>query len=159
MTGEESLPSGYPEDLEAEVLLADGRAAEVRPILPSDVAALKLLHASLSPESLYMRFFSPRRVLPEAEFERFATVDYVDRLALVLVVDGDSSPSPVTTASVAATRPKWHSRSATTIRDAASPRSCSNTWHRRRSRLASARSLPTRSPRIAACSVSSEGGF
>ncbi len=88
MTSKASLPSGYPEDLETEVLLADGRAAEVRPILPSDVAALKLLHASLSAESLYMRFFSPRRVLPEAEFERFVTVDYVDRLALVMVVDG-----------------------------------------------------------------------
>ena len=131
MTSKASLPSGYPADLEAEVLLADGRAAELRPILPSDVAALKLLHASLSAESLYMRFFGPRRVLPEAEFERFVNVDYLDRLALVVFVDGELVAVARYDRARYATKPRWPSPSATTIRVAALPRSCSNTWLRR----------------------------
>jgi acetyl coenzyme A synthetase (ADP forming)-like protein len=40
----------------------------------------------LSPESVYLRFFGPRRDLPQAEFEHFANVDYLDRLALVVIV-------------------------------------------------------------------------
>jgi acetyl coenzyme A synthetase (ADP forming)-like protein len=82
-------PASYPAELEADVLLADGRAAKVRPILPSDAALLKGLHASLSPESVYLRFFSPRRTLPDAEFEHLANVDYLDRLALVALVDDE----------------------------------------------------------------------
>jgi acetate---CoA ligase (ADP-forming) len=81
--------ASYPAELEADVLLADGRVAKVRPILPSDAVLLKGLHASLSPESVYLRFFSPRRMLRDSEFEHFANVDYVDRLALVALVEGE----------------------------------------------------------------------
>ena len=61
--------------------------AEVRPILPSDLDSLKSLHASLSSESIYLRFFSFRRELSQAEFEHLVNVDYLDRLALVVLVD------------------------------------------------------------------------
>ena len=81
------LPVAYRAELRADILLADGRVAEVRPILPSDLASLKSLHSSLSSESIYLRFFSFRRELSEAEFEHLVNVDYVDRLALVAVVD------------------------------------------------------------------------
>jgi acetyl coenzyme A synthetase (ADP forming)-like protein len=83
------LPAGYPAELESAVLLADGRPAEVRPILPSDFGLLQDLHARLSDQAVYFRFFGPRRKLPEGEFERFVTVDYVDRLALVALVDDE----------------------------------------------------------------------
>ena len=59
------LPVAYRAELRADILLADGRVAEVRPILPSDLASLKSLHSSLSSESIYLRFFSFRRDLPE----------------------------------------------------------------------------------------------
>ncbi len=80
-------PVGYRAELQADVLLADGRVAEVRPIRPSDLDSLKSLHASLSSESIYLRFFSFRRELSQAEFEHLVNVDYLDRLALVTVVD------------------------------------------------------------------------
>jgi acetate---CoA ligase (ADP-forming) len=88
-TSETGLPAAYPVELESAVLLADGRPAEVRPILPSDLQLLQDLHGRLSDQTVYFRFFGPRRELPRREFERFVTVDYVDRLALVALVDGE----------------------------------------------------------------------
>jgi GNAT superfamily N-acetyltransferase len=87
--GSGGLPADYPADLESDVRLADGQTTKVRPILPSDLDALQALHASLSDESIYFRFFGPRRHLPQADFERFVNVDYMDRLALVALVDGE----------------------------------------------------------------------
>src|SRR5579872_1592609 len=83
-----SRPDGYPAELESEVLLADGRVAEIRPIVPGDAVALRDdLGAHLSEESLYFRFFTPRRSIPQSELDHFATVDYSSRLALVAFVD------------------------------------------------------------------------
>jgi acetyl coenzyme A synthetase (ADP forming)-like protein len=82
-------PAGYPADLESEVLLADGRVAVIRPIVPDDAAELIAFAGKLSGETVYLRFFSPRRTLTEEEAARLATVDYTDRLALVAFVDGE----------------------------------------------------------------------
>ncbi|MGO9558413.1 MAG: GNAT family N-acetyltransferase [Acidimicrobiales bacterium] len=83
------LPSGYPTELESDVLLADGRVAEVRPIRPSDLAALQTLHEQLSRDASYFRFFGARREVPRSELEHWVNVDYVDRLALVGFVDDE----------------------------------------------------------------------
>jgi len=82
-------PAGDPRDLEADVLLADGRAATIRPVVPADGERIRALHASLSDETIYFRFFTFHRTLSEAELARFAGVDYLDRLALVAFVDGE----------------------------------------------------------------------
>jgi acetyl coenzyme A synthetase (ADP forming)-like protein len=85
----EDPPAGYPADLECDVLLADGRPAAVRPIVPADGERIRRLHGSLSDETIYFRFFTFHRTLSEAELEHFAGVDYLDRLALVAFVDGE----------------------------------------------------------------------
>jgi len=82
-------PPGYPADLESEVLLADGEVAVIRPIVPEDAAELVAFAGKLSGETVYLRFFSPRRSLTDAEAAQLATVDYTDRLALVAFVDGE----------------------------------------------------------------------
>ena len=87
--GEAPRPAGYPGELEAEVLLTDGRVAALRPIVPSDAAALLQFTTQLSEETVYFRFFSPRRGLSEAELAHLVTVDYRDRLALVALVEGE----------------------------------------------------------------------
>jgi acetyl coenzyme A synthetase (ADP forming)-like protein len=84
-----SLAAPYPKDLESDVLLVDGRVAHIRPIVGTDLAGLKDLVSKLSDRSIYMRFFSPRRQIPDAELEHFANVDYVQRLALVALVDSE----------------------------------------------------------------------
>ncbi|MCB0916044.1 MAG: GNAT family N-acetyltransferase [Actinobacteria bacterium] len=81
-------PDGYPEDLQADVLLRDGRPCHLRPITPQDAPALAEFHRSLSPETVYLRFFAPYPELSERDLERFTHVDYVDRMALVATQHG-----------------------------------------------------------------------
>lgn len=86
---EHSAPHGdaaYPAEWETDVVLADGGTAHVRPIRPDDADRLVAMHGRLSPQSIYYRFFSPHPRLTPAEVAHFTTVDYVDRLALVLLL-------------------------------------------------------------------------
>jgi acyl-CoA synthetase (NDP forming)/GNAT superfamily N-acetyltransferase len=76
----------YPEHWEADVVLADGGTAHLRPIRPGDAELLRAFYARLSPESIYYRFFSPRPRLTDREIEHFTTVDYVDRVALIVTI-------------------------------------------------------------------------
>jgi RimJ/RimL family protein N-acetyltransferase len=73
----------YPRELESVLTLRTGARVRVRPIRPDDEQGLRALHARLSPDSLYHRFFSPRRELSAAAARELATVDYERRLALV----------------------------------------------------------------------------
>jgi acyl-CoA synthetase (NDP forming)/RimJ/RimL family protein N-acetyltransferase len=79
----------YPAHWEADVVLADGGTAHLRPITPQDAAALQAFHLRQSPESTYLRFFAPMPRLSDADLERFTTVDHVDRVALVATVGDD----------------------------------------------------------------------
>jgi hypothetical protein len=81
-----TLPPGYPQEWEADTILSDGRTAHVRPILPSDAQGITDLHARLSPETIYFRFFTPLPKLSEAMLARFVHVDYLDRMAFVAEV-------------------------------------------------------------------------
>jgi acyl-CoA synthetase (NDP forming)/RimJ/RimL family protein N-acetyltransferase len=75
--------AGYPAGFEADVVLADGATAVVRPIRPDDGPLIVAFHARQSPESIYFRYFSPRPRLTERDVERATHLDYVDRFALV----------------------------------------------------------------------------
>jgi GNAT superfamily N-acetyltransferase len=77
------VPAGYPDDLERDVADAGGQRYHVRPIRPDDAPRLVAFHQLLSPHSVYLRFFTFHPTLSQAEVERFTTVDYVNRLALV----------------------------------------------------------------------------
>jgi acetyl coenzyme A synthetase (ADP forming)-like protein len=65
------------------VVLSDGATMHIRPIKPSDAPAIGALHHRLSAETVYLRFFSPLPSLSPTMLDRFVSVDYVDRLALV----------------------------------------------------------------------------
>ncbi|MEV0400813.1 GNAT family N-acetyltransferase [Actinoallomurus sp. NPDC050550] len=79
----------YPDHWEADVVLADGGTAHLRPIRPGDAELLREFYARLSPESIYYRFFSPRPRLTDREIEHFTTVDHTDRVALIATI-GDA---------------------------------------------------------------------
>ena len=83
-----ALPQGYPRDWEADVVLRDGSVAQVRPIRPDDVKLLQEFHERQSPESIYLRFFAPLRHLSDREAQRFANVDYRERVALIVEAGG-----------------------------------------------------------------------
>lgn len=78
-------PPGYLRDIERDVRIRNGQIVRVRPIRPDDAAMLVAFHASLSPQSIYLRYFNFHPVLTTREVERFTRVDYVDRLALVVL--------------------------------------------------------------------------
>ncbi|GAA4628523.1 hypothetical protein GCM10023196_045220 [Actinoallomurus vinaceus] len=79
----------YPDHWEADVVLADGGTAHLRPIRPGDAELLREFYARLSPETIYYRFFSPRPRLTDREIEHFTTVDHTDRVALIATI-GDA---------------------------------------------------------------------
>ncbi|GAB3584624.1 bifunctional acetate--CoA ligase family protein/GNAT family N-acetyltransferase [Calidifontibacter terrae] len=81
-------PPGYPAGWEADVVLRDGSVAQVRPIRPADVEALQEFHRLQSPESIYLRFFAPMKALSDKDAYRFANVDYIQRVALVMEASG-----------------------------------------------------------------------
>ncbi len=84
-----AVPGVYPVELECDVLLADGRTARLRPIRPDDGPALRSFGRRLSTETVYFRFFSPRRSIGDEEIAHYVTLDYQDRLALVAVIEGE----------------------------------------------------------------------
>ena len=71
------------------VVLGDGEAAFVRPITPADAPLLLAFHERQPRENLYRRFFSSKPTLSEHELEHFTTVDFHDRVALVLEYHGE----------------------------------------------------------------------
>jgi len=82
-------PEGYPQQFEADVVLSDGGTVLIRPIRPDDREALARFHDRLSPESVYLRYFSPHPHLSDAELEYLTTIDYRLRMALVAVLGDD----------------------------------------------------------------------
>jgi GNAT superfamily N-acetyltransferase len=72
-----------------EVLLRDGTRLVVRPIRAADADALVALHARLSADTIYLRYFGVRPHLSPAEVERFTRVDGRARFALVAMRDTD----------------------------------------------------------------------
>jgi GNAT superfamily N-acetyltransferase len=83
-----NIADQFPAELVCDVQTLDGAIVHMRPIRPEDGARLMKFHEGLSSQSVYRRFFYMHPRLSSAEIERFTHVDYVDRLALV-VVDGD----------------------------------------------------------------------
>jgi len=82
----DSDPPGYPREWEADVLLADGGVAHLRPIRPSDAERLVAFYDRVSPQSKYFRFFAPYPRLSDRDVKRFTEVDYVDRVAFILTL-------------------------------------------------------------------------
>lgn len=66
-----------------EVELRDGSRLIVRPIRPEDAPALVALHARLSADTIYRRYFGARPHLSPAAVDRFTRVDEYWRCALV----------------------------------------------------------------------------
>jgi RimJ/RimL family protein N-acetyltransferase len=71
--------------LERTVMLEDGVKVHLRPIRPDDEPRLHEAFSRMSERSVYFRFFSPLKRLPEELAHRLARVDYEDRYAVVAI--------------------------------------------------------------------------
>ena len=68
--------------------LRDGRSVTIRALKPEDRSAMLSAVGRVSAESLYRRFFGPKRGFTEKETDFFVNVDFVNQVALVAVIDG-----------------------------------------------------------------------
>ncbi len=71
---------------DADVLLKDGRVAQLRPIVPDDEKRLVEFYSRVSDESKYLRFFAPYPKLSAKDVERFTHVDLDRRVAFVVTL-------------------------------------------------------------------------
>ena len=69
--------------------LRDGRRIEIRALKPADESALRETARRMSEETIYRRFFYPKKSLTEQERDFYLNVDFVDHVALVAVLRED----------------------------------------------------------------------
>ena len=69
-------------------LLTDGTTIEIRPARPDDVDAVREMHEKLSPDSLYLRFFSMSTRAAAREAKRVCRLPAPDHVALLALLDG-----------------------------------------------------------------------
>jgi RimJ/RimL family protein N-acetyltransferase len=66
--------------------LRDGRQVEFRALRPTDLPGLRETAKRMSPETIYRRFFAPKRSFTEKEIDFYLNVDFTSHVALVAVL-------------------------------------------------------------------------
>lgn len=74
------------QDFHQPITLRDGCPAMIRVMRPDDKERLQTAFANLDPKSVYTRFFSFRKELPERAFERIAHIDFINLAGLVVTI-------------------------------------------------------------------------
>ena len=70
-------------------LLTDGTTIEIRAARPNDFDAVRDMHAKMSPDNLYLRFFSMSPLVAEQEARRICRAAAPDHVALLAMLDGE----------------------------------------------------------------------
>src|SRR5271165_1214192 len=73
----------------AYALLSDGATIEIRAARPDDFDAVRDMHAKMSPDNLYLRFFSASPLAAEQEARRICREPGPDHAALLAILDGE----------------------------------------------------------------------
>lgn len=82
-------PVAEPAAYRATVTLEDGGRVHVRPIRPEDKQALLEGFRNLSRDSVYKRFFGPKKTLTDKELVYLTELDFHSHVALVAIVPDD----------------------------------------------------------------------
>ena len=85
--GGERAARGRPAS--AYALLADGTAVEIRSATPGDFRLVKSMHAAMSPDNQYRRFFSLSKLSAEREAVRVCRMPAPDHAALLALKNGE----------------------------------------------------------------------
>jgi RimJ/RimL family protein N-acetyltransferase len=75
----------------ARETLKDGTEVTVRAIRPGDGPAILEAFRALDAESIYRRFFSPKKELSDAELKQLTDVDFQNVMALVVTAQKDGT--------------------------------------------------------------------
>ncbi len=70
-------------------LLADGTTVEIRQAVPDDFDAVQAMHEAMSPDNIYLRFFSSSRRSAETEARRICQDPAPGSAALLALRDGE----------------------------------------------------------------------
>jgi acetyl coenzyme A synthetase (ADP forming)-like protein len=81
------MPLASLDSYEENVVLKDGSTVHIRPIRPDDLDRMLQLWQRLSPETIRLRFFAPRR-MDANQMRYFTDLDYGNRFALVAETGG-----------------------------------------------------------------------
>jgi acetyltransferase len=79
--------SPYPSQYESQFYIDGLGKVLTRPIRPEDEPLLLGLFKSLSPRSIYMRFFTPMRTFQHSLLARFTQIDYDREIAQVAILE------------------------------------------------------------------------
>ncbi len=76
--------------------LKNGAEVTIRPLKDGDRKTLSTIWKHLSPQSIYYRFFSPKKELSESDLEYLSHVDFKKHVALTACIENkDGSLEPV----------------------------------------------------------------
>lgn len=78
-----TITKNYPAQYEEWFTLKNGKKIFIRPIMETDENLVIDFFERLSPQSLYLRFLTQLRALPEYMLYRFTHIDYKSEFALV----------------------------------------------------------------------------
>ena len=93
--------SPYPSQYEYPRVVTDsGEEITIRPIQPEDASYIVEMFETLSPTSIYYRFFRPLKTLPHDMLARFTQIDYDREMALVAMCHTDGRDQMVGVARV-----------------------------------------------------------
>ena len=81
--------SPYPVEHESHVVTKGLNKIFIRPIRPEDAQMMADLFGSLTPRSIYMRFFAMMKQLPPGMLARFTQIDYDREIALVALPEDE----------------------------------------------------------------------
>ncbi len=85
----------YPEHHETRKSTKTGLPLLLRPVKISDEPLLKDFFYSLSDQSMYRRFMTPRRDMPHERLQEFVVIDYTREMVILACLD-EGARSPVT---------------------------------------------------------------
>jgi RimJ/RimL family protein N-acetyltransferase len=86
----DSIGTGVdPARYSATETLRDGRSVEIRALRPAERKELLSAVDRISDQSIYRRFFSPKRSFTDQEVAHYVNVDFVDHVALVAELQED----------------------------------------------------------------------
>jgi GNAT superfamily N-acetyltransferase len=86
-------------------ILRDRRSVVIRALKPEDRSAMLSAVGRVGAQSLYRRFFGPKREFTESEVDFFVNVDFVKHVALVAVVNDSGKDTIVGGARYIVTHP------------------------------------------------------
>ena len=78
----------------AHETIKSGQSVTIRAIEPEDKPLLVESMHHLSPQSLYFRFFTPKKELSEKELQYFTELDFIRHVGLLAIVDDNGKQCP-----------------------------------------------------------------